>query len=362
MINRFSQYLIEEQKTVYFTFGRMNPPTTGHGKLLDKLASAAGRNPYKVFLSHSVDPAKNPLSYSDKIKHVRKMFPKHARNIVVSNKARTAIEVLVELYSQGFNHVVMVVGADRIREFDVLMNKYNGKEARHGFYNFASIKVISAGDRDPDAEGVEGMSASKMRKFANDNDFVSFAQGAPSSMSTKDTRKLYNDVRKGMGLKEEKNFKNHLQLIPVSEAREQYIAGKLYELGEQVVIKKTHEVGTIAVLGSNYVIVEVAGGRKLRQWLDAVESLDENKKTDQWYKDQPEWGTDEAAKAAKKKTPGQTNEQSMDMVRDRISRDKQAEKKREQKRDQQMDRKHDIMLDRARRAIMLRKNRGIKPE
>jgi len=360
MINRFSQYLVEEEKVVYFTFGRMNPPTIGHGKLLDKLSSVAGRNPYKVFLSHSEDPSKNPLSYSDKIKHARKMFPKHARSIAINNKIRNVFDILVALYEQGFRKVVMVVGSDRINEFDVLMNKYNGKEARHGFYNFASIRVVSAGDRDPDDEGVAGMSASKMRQFAKDADFVSFAQGVPSSMSNTDTRKLYNDVRKGMGLKEETCFKNHLQLIPVSETREKYVAGTLYELGEQVVIKKTHEVGTIAVLGSNYVIVEVAGGRKLRQWLDAVESLDENKKTDCWYKDQPEWGTDKAAKTAKKKTPGQANEQTMDNVRDRISRDKQAQADQDKKEQEQLKRKHDIMLDRARRALMLRKNRGIK--
>ena len=173
MINRFSQFLVEEEKTVYFTFGRMNPPTIGHGKLLDVLASKAGRNPYRVFLSLSQDKSKNPLSYKDKVKHVRKMFPKHARSIMSNNKVKTAMDAIVSLNQEGYLKVVMVVGSDRVMEFDTLLNKYNGVKSRHGLYNFKSIKVISAGERDPDADGVEGMSASKMRALAKDNDEAS---------------------------------------------------------------------------------------------------------------------------------------------------------------------------------------------
>src|SRR5210317_1237409 len=127
MINSFSQFLVEEAKVVYFTFGRMNPPTIGHGKLLDKLASVSGSNPYKVYLSQTQDAKKNPLTFLQKIKHVRKMFPKHARQIVSNNKVKTAIDALVDLYNQGYTKVIMVVGSDRIREFDVLLNKYNGQ-------------------------------------------------------------------------------------------------------------------------------------------------------------------------------------------------------------------------------------------
>ena len=302
MINRFSQFLVEEDKSVYFTFGRMNPPTIGHGKLLDKISAVAGRNPHKVFLSQSQDAAKNPLSYSDKIKNVRKMFPKHARNIMVAKDVHTAFDAVVSLYKQDFRKIVMVVGSDRVTEFDTLLNKYNGKQARHGFYNFQEIKVVSAGERDPDAEGVEGMSASKLRAAAKDNDFVKFSQGIPNTLSTKDSRKLFNDVRKGMGLEEESHFKNHVQLAPVNETREKYVKGQLFNIGDQVIIKESDEVGTVTVLGSNYLIIETADGRKLRKWLDTVELVE---KTDRWYKDQPEWGTPEAAKKAKKVTPGQ---------------------------------------------------------
>lgn len=273
MISSFSQFLVEEEKTVYFTFGRMNPPTIGHGKLLDTLAQKAGRNPYRVFLSQSQDKKDNPLQYKDKVKHVRKMFPKHARSVMVNQKVKNAMDAATTLYKEGFQSMVMVVGSDRIREFDVLLTKYNGKESRHGFYNFKRIQVISAGDRDPDAQGVEGMSASKQRANAKENDFTSFAQGLPKLMSNPDAKRLFNDVRKGMGLKEAKEFKNHIQLEPVSELREAYIRDNIFEQGEQVVMTKNGIVGNIKHLGSNYLIVE-SNGETWRCWLGDVEKVD----------------------------------------------------------------------------------------
>lgn len=392
MINSFSQYLVEEEKVVYFTFGRMNPPTIGHGKLIDKLASMAGRNPYRIFVSQSQDPKKNPLSYSDKIKNIRKMFPKHARNVMINKSVKSAMDILPALYNQGFRKVVMVVGSDRVNEFDALLKKYNGKEGRHGFYNFSDIKVASAGARDPDAEGVEGMSASKMRGFASDNDFASFSQGLPKSVSTKDARKMFNDVRKGMGLKEERTFKNHIQLDSISEVRESFVNGQLFDLGESVIIKKTDEVGVITVLGSNYVIVETAEGKRTRHWLDAVEKIEEKS----MYKNKPDWGTPESTKKAKKATPGEQqeaskglwyniqqrrkkglprkkpgekgypktldiDEQTMAITRDRIAKDKASQADDHRKEKQQMKLKHDRLLDRARRSRMLQRNRGVKP-
>ena len=276
MIKNFSQYLVEEEREVYFTFGRMNPPTIGHGKVMDSLAMKSGKSDYKVFVSQSQDAKKNPLSYADKIKHTRKMFPKHARNIMVDKSVKTAINAMVVLYDQGYKTVTMVVGDDRIREFDVLLNKYNGTKARHGFYNFMSIKIVSAGKRDPDAVGVEGMSASKQRENASKNDFVSFSQGVPKSMTNPDTRKLYNDVRKGMGLKEANEFRNHLELETVSETREKFVQGELFEVGDIVVIKESEEVATISVLGANYVIVETNDGKKMRKWLESVELISED--------------------------------------------------------------------------------------
>ena len=261
MINSFSQYLVEEERVVYFTFGRMNPPTIGHGKLLDKLAAVSGRNPYKVFLSQTQDASKNPLSHTDKVKHVRKMFPKHARQVMINKKVRTPFDALTALYDEGYRKVVMVAGSDRIAEYDLRLNKYNGKEGPHGFYNFKDgIKIISAGERDPDAEGAEGASGTKQRGYASANDFIKFSQGLPPAMNTKDSRKLFNDVRKGMGLKEETEFKNHIQLDPVSQLREDFVAGKVLNLGDKVCLKGTDVVAEITVRGSNYIIVEAANG------------------------------------------------------------------------------------------------------
>lgn len=270
----FKQYLVEEQREVFFTFGRMNPPTIGHGKLMSVLATKAGKNPYKVYLSQSFDPKKNPLTYEQKIKHVRKMFPKHARNVILNKKLRNVFEVASALYDQGFNKVTMVVGADRVTEFKTLLEKYNGEKGRHGFYNFEKINVVSAGDRDPDAEGVEGMSASKQRENAKNNDFTTFSQGVPNTMSNKDAKRLFNDVRAGMGLKEMTQFKNHIELKPVSETREKFVEGELFNEGDNVIIKKTGETGYIHRLGTNYVIIALEEGKISRQWIDDVE-LDE---------------------------------------------------------------------------------------
>ena len=276
MINSFKKYLVEEEKTIYFTFGRMNPPTIGHEKLLDVLARKAAKNPYRIFLSPSQDKDKNPLQYKEKLKLARKMFPRHARSIVMSPKARNVMEVASAIYNEGFKNVVMVVGSDRVNEFTARLKAVNGKKGRHGFFHFAKIDVVSAGNRDPDAEGTEGMSASKMRAAANSGDFSQFAQGLPKAISNAEAKKVYNAIRKAMGLKEQKDFKNHVQLEPVSSLRESYIDGKLYEVGDTVVVKESGEVGTVKMLGSNYVIIENTG-TQYRKWLDAIERVDEPK-------------------------------------------------------------------------------------
>ena len=319
MINSFKQYLVEEQGTVYFAFGRMNPPTIGHGKLLDKLASVAGRNPYRLFLSQSNDKKDNPVEYLNKVKHVRKMFPKHARYVMINKKVKTPWDALSALYDEGFRKVIMVAGSDRVQEYDIRLNMYNGKKGAYGFYNFESgIKVVSAGQRDPDAKGAEGASGTKQRGYAADNNFTGFSQGLPKTMSTGDAKRLFNDVRKGMGLKEEKAFRNHVQLPPVSSLREAYVKDGLFEQGDEVVMLKHERVGVIKHLGANYVIVE-SKGDTWRCWLNDITKVDSETKIE--YEEAPykdpgddgvireeykyEWGTDASAKHAKKMTPGQ---------------------------------------------------------
>jgi hypothetical protein len=274
MINSFKQYLHEESSVAYLTFGRMNPPTVGHEKLLDSLSKKSGKNDYFVFLSQTKDKNKNPLDYNSKVKHVRKMFPRHARRVMINKKVRTIFDALTYLYAQGYQNVVTVVGDDRVREFTTLLEKYNGVKGSHGFYNFKTMDVQSAGQRDPDSEGVTGMSASKMRGYASDNDFSAFSQGLPKSVSNKDAKKLFLDVRSGMGLKEETVFKRHVELEPVSEVREEFVKGNLFNLGDKVVVKESDQMGIITYLGANYVLVELGEERAVRKWLHDVEVVE----------------------------------------------------------------------------------------
>ena len=270
----FADYITEATKEVTFTFGRFNPPTTGHEKLLDAVSKVARGGKYVVYASQSTDTKKNPLDYATKVKYMRKMYPRHARSIILDKKVRNIFDILVKLYDQGVNVVNLVVGSDRVPEFTALVNKYNGVKGRHGFYNFeGGINVISAGERDPDADDVSGMSASKMRAAAAANDFAGFSKGLPKGF--KEGEKLFNDVRKGMGLKESYDFREHIQLETVSDTREAYVAGELFNEGDVVVIKESDEVGQVIMRGSNYVLVEMADGKKLRKWLDDVEIIQE---------------------------------------------------------------------------------------
>ena len=273
MINSFKNYLIEEEKTVYFTFGRMNPPTTGHEKLMNELSKKCGSNPYKVYLSQSTDKKKNPLDFKYKVKTVRKFFPKHARSVMLNKKVKNVFDAVTEMYNDGFKNITMVVGSDRINEFNTLLKKYNGVKGRHGLYNFNKINVISAGDRDPDADDISGMSASKMRSLANEGDFTQFSQGLPRNVSNADAKKVYNEVRKGMGLKEQIDYFNKLHFEPVSEKREAYVKGNLFNIGDHVTVVGSDELASVTSLGSNYVIIE-SNGKLYRKWLTDIELVE----------------------------------------------------------------------------------------
>ena len=276
MISSFKSYLIEEERTVFFTFGRMNPPTTGHEKLMNELAKKSGKHSYRVYVSQSVDKKKNPLDYGTKVKTIRKFFPKHARQVMLDKKVKSVFDALTEIYNDGYKNVSMVVGSDRVNEFNILLKKYNGVKARHGLYNFKKINVISAGDRDPDADDISGMSASKMREAASDGDFTKFSQGLPRNVSNSDAKKVYNEVRRGMGLREQKEYFNKLHFEPVSEKREAYVQGSLFNIGDSVTVVGSDELARVTSLGTNYVIIE-QNGKFFRKWLDSVELLEKER-------------------------------------------------------------------------------------
>lgn len=273
MIGSFKSFLVEEEKTLYVVWGRMNPPTRGHEKLLDTLKAKAGNNPFRIYLTQSEDNTKNPIPFVQKVKFARKGFPQYARQIMLDKKLKTMFDMMTSVYNEGFKRVVIVAGSDRIREFDVTLNKYNGKKGRHGFYNFQKITIVSAGDRDPDSEGVDGVSGTKLRKMATDGDFTKFAQNMPKRLSNADTKTVFNAVRKGLGLKEQTSFQNHVQLDAVSETREAYVQGELFGIGDKVIVKESDQVGNVTHLGANYVIVE-HGDTQKRYWLDAIEMLE----------------------------------------------------------------------------------------
>jgi len=263
-MKRFKE-LVEAKTTIVFAFGRFNPPTTGHEKLIQKTASVAGSNPWRIYPSFTQNPKKDPLPHSLKIAYMRKMFKKYKRSIIADTDAKTAINIAVKLYDEGFKNLQMIAGSDRVKEFDSLLSTYNGVEGkRHGFYKFDTIEIISAGERDPDSEGVEGMSASKMRTAAVDGDFDLFSQGLPSGFA--DGKKLYRDVRKYMGIREEKDMGD---MSDFEYIRDQYLTGKLWNVGD--VVEANGDVGEVVRKGTNYLSFVSEDGKVHKAWLYDIE-------------------------------------------------------------------------------------------
>jgi hypothetical protein len=199
----FLQQLFEaiDKRHAAFAFGRMNPPTLGHGQLIDTVANAAAGGDYFVFVSQTQDKKKNPLDYATKIKFIKAMFPAHAGHIVQDAQLKTIMQIAHWLHKKGYRSVTFVAGSDRIEGFTELLNKYNGngQEGDAGYYKFDSINVVSSGDRDPDADGIAGVSASSAREAAKAGDLSAFAQATGAGELAKP---LYNAVRTGMLLDE----------------------------------------------------------------------------------------------------------------------------------------------------------------
>ena len=198
-LKTFDQLNEVKDKGITFTYGRFNPPTVGHMKLASKMKSVAGDDDVQIFTSHTTDKKKNPLTNKQIRKFMNPMLPSGID--VQKSDAKTVFDVITNIYKQGYEDIQMVVGSDRINEFDKLINKYNGIKARHGYYKFKSIKVVSAGERDPDSDGVDGMSASKMRQLVHMGDEDTFLNSLPRGYKL--GKQLYKAVQKGMGIREE---------------------------------------------------------------------------------------------------------------------------------------------------------------
>ena len=297
-----------DQGTISITFGRFNPPTVGHEKLLDKVAREAKSSggEYRIYPSRSEDPKKNPLDAGTKIKYMRQAYPDHANAIVDSADMRTIFDVLSALDADGYSSVNIVVGGDRVSEFNSLAQKYNGD-----LYAFDQIKVVSAGDRDPDSEGVEGMSASKMRKAAVENDYDTFDEGIPEALSKKDRDTLYLLLRKAMKVEEsyddfaEASYALH-EVAPKLDPqglREAYFDGGVFEVGTFVENVNTGIISKIVSCGSNYVISIDERDNIFRTWLKDLVEKNDIKFFD--FTPAGEMGTDKLSNYMRKLTPGE---------------------------------------------------------
>jgi hypothetical protein len=261
--------------TLTVAFGRFNPPTVGHEKLLKAARKAATGGDLKIYPSRTQDPKKNPLDPDMKISYMKKMFPDFEDNIINDAEMKSIFNVLIAANEAGYRNVNIVVGSDRQSEFENLAQKYNGD-----LYEFDLIRVISAGVRDADAEGVEGMSASKMRKAVIEDDFDSFRKGTPKTLDDGDTQALFDAVRQGMGAKKKKKVAELWQIAPkydVETLRENYVTGKIYRIGDTVENLNTGLVGKVSRRGTNYLICVAQEGYMFKSWIRDVMEYSEVK-------------------------------------------------------------------------------------
>jgi len=268
----------EEGPTLTIAFGRFNPPTVGHEKLLSAAKRASVGGDLKIYPSRTQDPKKNPLDPDMKISFMKKMFPNFADNIISDSNMKSIFDVLTNANEDGYKNVNIIVGSDRQAEFENLANKYNGN-----LYNFDMIDVISAGVRDADADGVEGMSASKMRKAVIDDDFKSFRRGTPKKLNDTDAQALFNAVRQGMGIKSSKVKKESYCLWEIApkfdmrNLRENYVKEKIYKLGDIVENLNTGLVGRITRRGTNHLICVTEQDYMFKSWIKDVMEYTETK-------------------------------------------------------------------------------------
>ena len=300
------------EQPITITFGRFNPPTVGHEKLLQAAKRISAGADLKVYPSRTHEPKKNPLSPGSKIEFMKKMFPDYEENIVDNPKMKSIFDVLRSVNNAGYHSINIVVGADRQAEFESLAQKYNGEE---GFYSFDQIRVVSAGTRDPDAEGVEGMSASLLRKAVMDGDGETFNKGMPKSLSSPDIQALFNAVKGGLSVpakkKEKKEVKESYDLWEVApkydwkNLRENYVKENIFNVGDSVESLNTGLIGRIIRRGTNYLICLAENNIMFKSW---IKDVSEQKLTNVSGvpADQRLVGTDALRSYAQKMVPGST--------------------------------------------------------
>ena len=253
--------------TLTLAFGRFNPPHAGHQQLMDIAAQSAEaeESDYIIVPSRSQDKKKNPLDADTKVSIMRQMFPQHSERIVNDGANRTIFDVLKKAHNDGYTNVRIVAGQDRVKEFDKLSQNYNGQ-----LYQFDNMEVISSGDRDPDAEGMEGLSSSRMRLAAAEGDFKTFRAGLPEGTPRKMAMTLFDTVRETMNVKEMKEFWNIWEIAPkydLENLRESYIAKEIFNIGDKVENLNTGMIGRIIRRGANHLICVAENNIMFKSWV-----------------------------------------------------------------------------------------------
>ena len=260
---------VEKTKgTLTIAFGRFNPPHLGHLQLMDTAAASAEQegSDYMIVPSRSQDKKKNPLDPDTKVSLMRSMFPQHSERIMNDASTRTIFDVLKKAHNDGYANVRIVGGADRVNEFNKLANNYNGN-----LYAFDNIEVVSAGDRDPDSEGVEGLSASRMRLAAAEGDFKTFRLGMPPEMRPKDARVVFDTVRQAMGIQDQ--VAEVWEIAPKFDQRtlrENYLSEAIFKIGQLVENLNTGLIGRIIRRGTNYLICVTEDHIMFKSWIKDV--------------------------------------------------------------------------------------------
>ncbi len=301
--------------TLTLAFGRFNPPTKGHQKLLQAAKKAAAGGDVKIYPSRSQDSKKNPLDPDMKVSYMRKMFPEFEEQIINDPEMRSIFDVLIAASEEGYKSINIVVGADRLGEFENLAMKYNGE-----LYDFEEIRTISAGPREDDAEGVAGVSASKLRKAVVDDDYKAFKRGLPGGIDDGDGMALFSAVRQGMKIKAAAKVKEEFadwRIAPRLDQktlREQYVTKKIFNINDVVENLNTGLVGKILRRGTNYLIAVTEGDVMFKSWIRDLMEAQEPKFTERKIPfttvsgvsaNQREVGTDEYRKYAQSMVPGQ---------------------------------------------------------
>ena len=256
--------------TLTVAFGRFNPPHLGHLQLMNTASSSVegDKDNYVIVPSRSNDPKKNPLDANTKVDIMKAMFPQHADNIMNDNNTRTIFDVLNAANNDGYANVRIVGGADRVKEFTKLANNYNGK-----LYDFDKVDVVSSGDRDPDSDGVEGLSASRMRLAASENDFKTFSKGLPKDLDKDSKKQIFTTVRPSMGINEEWGIWEMAPKFDLQTLRENYVENIIYKLGELVENVNTGMIGRIIRRGTSYVICVTESKLMFKSWIKDINEV-----------------------------------------------------------------------------------------